>query len=257
LKKKAGRPVGDRKAVSQGKKARETSENMTLTQRLPLQGGKDGGRNNRKNEAPTEEASLAKKDKDKQRLVLQKKAMKRQKEAMTANENAGKEAQDGSKKTPSKKTNKGPQKRAKKRKQAAAPQGRRKVPTPGDTGGCKHRGLKELDVCDKAWLAACVKVGAWLHKKPCVDCAARRESGDETREIVLDASVLLLLKQPILAYICNCGPIGHKMEEGEEGREEYECDMMLCLPCYRDRESKLTTTMGSKRTRRQKTIESC
>jgi hypothetical protein len=141
-------------------------------------------------------------------------------------------------------------KRARKPRKSAAPQGRRKVPTPGDASGCKHRGLRELDVCDKAWTTACVKVGAWLHKKPCIDCAAKSENGEGTGERVLDASVLLLLKQPSLACICNCGPVGHEMEEDEEGRDECQCDMMLCLPCCSDRDSRMTEVDGNKRRRR-------
>ena len=107
-------------------------------------------------------------------------------------------------------------------------------------------------MCEKAWMAAYVKVGGWLHKKPCVDCAAQCESTKETREKVLDASVLLRLKQQGVAYICNCGPIGHKMDEGEEGKEEYQCDMMLCIPCYSERESKMGAGSGRKRKRKQK-----
>ena len=105
-------------------------------------------------------------------------------------------------------------------------------------------------MCDKAWIAAYVKVGGWLHKKPCIDCAAQCDSTKETREKVLDASVLLRLKQQSVAYICNCGHIGNKMEEGED---DYQCDMMLCLPCYNESESKMGAGSGSKRKRRQKT----
>jgi hypothetical protein len=147
---------------------------------------------------------------------------------------------------------KGKPRRAKKPKVAPVAQGRWKIPTAGDGSGCRHHGLRELTMCDKAWMAAYVKEGAWLHKKPCVDCAARGESTEETSEKVLDVSVLLRLKQQCVAYICNCGPTGHKMEEGEEGKDEYQCDMMLCLPCFSERESKMEAGDGGKRKRRQR-----
>jgi hypothetical protein len=70
-------------------------------------------------------------------------------------------------------------------------QGWRQVPTPTDDHGCKHHGLRDLDPCDNVWLAAYVKEGAWLDKKPCIDCAAQGKESDKTRERVLDAAVLL------------------------------------------------------------------
>lgn len=139
-------------------------------------------------------------------------------------------------------------------KKAPVPQGRRKVPTAGDEHGCKHRGLRELDPCNKRWIASYVKTGAWLYNKSCVDCTAKSK-GDKKGEdgLVLDAAVLLHVKDSNVAFICNCGPIGHKMMEGEEGRDDYQCDLMLCVPCYSDRESKMDQDGGSKRKRRRKT----
>jgi hypothetical protein len=69
-------------------------------------------------------------------------------------------------------------------------QGHRRIPTPGDGHGCRHRGLRELYPCTKVWIGAYIKVGAWLHKKPCFDCANRGEA-EGTRERVLDASIIL------------------------------------------------------------------
>jgi hypothetical protein len=65
----------------------------------------------------------------------------------------------------------------------------------------------------------------------------------------MDASVLVKEKGPNVAWICNCGPVGHKMKEGEDGREDYICNMMLCLPCYSERESKMGTGARTKRRR--------
>jgi hypothetical protein len=217
---------------------------------------------------PTEEAAQAKKDKEKRTAEMRKDAMKRQREAIK--ESGKEETQEArtqkkttsTKKTSNKKTtnketsnketsNRKPRsKKTTRTKEAPIPQGRRKVPTAGDESGCKHSGLRELDVCDKTWITAYVKVGGWLHKKPCIDCAGK--SKERGGEAVLDASVLLLLKQKNVAYICNCGPIGHKMEEGEEGKEDYQCDMMLCLPCYSMRQTEMAAGTGSKRKRKKR-----
>lgn len=131
-------------------------------------------------------------------------------------------------------------------------QGRRRIPTPGDGHGCRHRGLRELDPCTKVWIGAYVKVGAWLHKKPCFDCANRGEV-EGTRERVLDASVLLRVRELNVAFICNCGPIGHKMMDDDDDKEDYNCDMMLCGPCYKEREMTLEGTDGSRRRNKRKT----
>jgi hypothetical protein len=42
------------------------------------------------------------------------------------------------------------------------------------------------------------------------------------------------------------------MEEGEEGKEDYQCDMMLCLPCYSMRQTEMAAGTGSKRTRKKR-----
>jgi hypothetical protein len=208
---------------------------------------------------PTQEAAEAKKAKEKRAADMKRDAMKRQKENLeeTETQEGEKETGPGKRTTSRKKTankeasnRKARSKKDPTTKQAPKPQGRRKVPTAGDEGGCKHSGLMELDVCDKTWIAAYVKVGAWLHKKPCVDCAGK--SQERGGEAVLDASVLLLLKQKNVAYICNCGPIGHKMEEGEEGKEDYQCDMMLCVPCYSMRQTEMAAGTGSRRKRKKR-----
>jgi hypothetical protein len=192
---------------------------------------------------PTQEAALAKTQRKKRVSQNQKEAMKR---AATA----------------SKGENKGKNSIPKRARKASAHdadlppvqspkvlpvlQGRRKTPTPNDNHGCKHHGLSELSPCDKQWIKAYVKVGAWLHQKPCFDCASDQIT-NTSRERVLDASVLLQAKGKNVAFICNCGPQGHKMEEGEDGKEDYQCDMMLCVPCYNKRDSIREGDPSSKR----------
>jgi hypothetical protein len=125
-------------------------------------------------------------------------------------------------------------------------QGKRKVPEATDTHGCSHYGVRDLKALPKDYLESYVKVGGWLHKKPCKDCATREENG---REKVLDVSTLLNLKgnRDAVGYYCNSGPTGHTMGEEEEWRHQWTCDMVLCRECYGDR---LETSGDSKRNRR-------
>jgi hypothetical protein len=195
---------------------------------------------------PTQEAAVAIKQ-NKERLEhSHKEAMKRA-VAVAKGQNSKNEKVKRARKTPPKLAQPPPVQTT----ATALPvlQGRHKIPTPGDDQGCKHRGLSELCPCDKRWLRAYVKEGAWLHKKPCVDCAAR-ESTEEGEERVLDASVLLQQKAGIVAFICNCGPTGHKMKDGDEGKLEYQCNLMLCVPCYNIRQSNSEGGGGRKRRRR-------
>jgi hypothetical protein len=216
------------------------------------------GKKKEKRHEPTEEAAQEMKEKEKGREKMTKKAMKRQKGDQKADKRVEKENKgSGGNATVSKisTSSKGlgektvTNKRPNRPKEVATPQGRRRVPTPGDASGCSHCGLRELIPCDKAWLKAYVKVGAWLHKKPCVDCSTRSEGSEQTRERVMDASVLVKGKGPNVAWICNCGPVGHKMKDGADGKEDYVCDMMLCLPCYGERESKMGAGGRTKRRR--------
>jgi len=127
-------------------------------------------------------------------------------------------------------------------------QGKRKVPEATDKHGCSHYGVRDLKALPKDYLESYVKVGGWLHKKPCKDCATREENG---RERVLDVSTLLNLKinKDAVGYYCNSGPAGHTMGEEEEWRHQWTCDMVLCRDCYGDR---LETSGDSKRNRRNR-----
>ena len=140
----------------------------------------------------------------------------------------------------------GREKGRKKTKVAEPAQGKRKAPEAGDKHGCNHNGLLELLPLPKAYLEAYVKVGGWLYKKPCKDCAEREGDGTEQ---VLDVSTLLGLKgRKDVGYYCNSGPAGHRMGEDAEWRHQWTCDMALCMDCYAHR----LTSMGSSKRTRQK-----
>lgn len=139
-------------------------------------------------------------------------------------------------------------------KKAPVAQGLRKVPKATDEHGCRHSGVRDLVVLHKNYLAKYVKVGGWLHRMPCKGCEDGI-SGVGERERVKDVSSLLTLKgNNAVGYICNCGPTGHAMEEENSLKEEYSCDMVLCMGCYTDRTRKADNGGGNKRTRRNRNI---
>ena len=94
-----------------------------------------------------------------------------------------------------------------------------------------------------------VQVDGWLHKRPCKDCTAKIGI---MSELVLDVSTLLNLKgKQDVGYYCNCGPTGHKMEDEPAWKQQWTCDMVLCIPCY----DKRKTNMGNgKRTRQRRQL---
>ena len=132
-------------------------------------------------------------------------------------------------------------------------QGKRKVPEASDGHGCKHHGLLELLALPKGYLKVYVREGEWLHNKPCKDCA-QKESG--CPDLVLDISSLLKVKGKgdVIGYYCNCGPTGHKMKGDEDPvyKQQYDCDMVLCLPCYDERKLRMGDGGTAKRLRRRK-----
>ena len=197
---------------------------------------------NEETQVPTQEAAEAAKEKEKRGKQLKKDAMKRQRKgkldtSACETNDSGKKASISKTKNSSKSTT--GQKTKKVVKKAPAPQGRCKVSTAGDDSGCQCRGLRELDVRDRVWMAARMKVGARLHEKRCVDCLSKCEDLSDMR-------------QPRTACTCNCGLTGHKVEEGEEGKEDCQCNMMLCLPRCNDRGSKMEAGPGNKRKRKNR-----
>lgn len=131
--------------------------------------------------------------------------------------------------------------------------GMRKIPTPCDDHGCRHMGLSELMALPKVYLKAYTKEGKWLVDKPCKDCASKKED-EEGR--VMDVETLLRCKdEPAgdIARYCNCGPVAHSMEEEDEYKANFLCDMVLCKGCYRKRVNeyeKKTMASGRRSSRR-------
>ena len=143
--------------------------------------------------------------------------------------------------------------KAKAPKKNAPKQGGRKVPVPGDMHGCGHSGLLELLPLERKYLQTYVKEGGWLYKTPCYDCAKSEGGG---KKPVLDVSDLLNGKgMGELGVYCNCGPVGHNMDEDEEPirKQQWACNMVLCMDCFNRRKTGMGGTNGEgKRTRRQK-----
>jgi hypothetical protein len=112
-------------------------------------------------------------------------------------------------------------------KQRPNHRGLRKVQEASDKHGCvlpwfvtqyiKRDILRPL--CKSGWLAI---------SKPCKDC----EQGGVATDPVQDLSTLLS-KENRCGFYCNCGPVGHKMDDDDCGwKEKWTCDMVLCVPCY-------------------------
>jgi hypothetical protein len=125
---------------------------------------------------------------------------------------------------------------------------------PCDQHGCKHSGLLDLKSLPKNYIAKYIKPGEWLDGKPCKDCAdeTRQEGrGDDTTR-VMDLSTLLTVKSEIVAFYCNSGPNGHRMEPDEEDRNLWLCDMVLCMNCYTRRQQSSEEKIGRTSRRKRK-----
>jgi hypothetical protein len=146
--------------------------------------------------------------------------------------------------------------KAKPQKKDKPPQGERKVPVPGDTHGCNHTGLLDLLPLERKYLQAYVKVGGWLHETPCHDCE-KNEGGSDKR--VLDVSDLLSVKgRGGLGVYCNCGPVGHNMLQEEEPvrKQQWACNMVLCMDCFSRRKTGMGGSGGGgRRTRRPQKLD--
>jgi hypothetical protein len=137
--------------------------------------------------------------------------------------------------------------------------GRRKMPVPCDDHGCQHMGIAELKELPKDYLKSYIKEGNWLEKKPCKDCAAKPDDTDGVR--VMDVATILSSNgEPSddMARYCNYGSVAHTMDDDEEFKHKFTCDMILCKACYRKRSDKYeeeeqnkTNTRSSRRRKRR------
>ena len=136
-------------------------------------------------------------------------------------------------------------------KEAQPKKGERKVPAPSDVHGCCHSGLLELLPLERKHLQTYVKEGGWLCGTPCHDCASAESGGDKR---VLKMSDLLEEKgRGELGVCCNCGPVAHNMIEEEEPvrKQQWACNMVLCMDCFNRRKTGMgADSGGGRRTRK-------
>jgi hypothetical protein len=134
--------------------------------------------------------------------------------------------------------------------------GQRKVPTATDKHGCTHTGLLGLMALPKKYLRSYLKENGWLHNKPCRDCGVKEE-GERGSGKVLELSCLLSRKggQDEVGYYCNCGPTGFGMDDDDENKAAWTCDMVLCMECYSDRKNKMGNEGGGRNRNKRKLNE--
>ena len=139
-------------------------------------------------------------------------------------------------------------------KKSPVAQGLRKVPIATDEHGCAHSGVRDLVVLQKNYLVKYVKVGGWLHERPCKGCAEDKTvMGDRDRVMAMSSLLGTKGTNNGVGFICNCGPVGHGMEEGNPAKGDYTCDMALCMACYTSRmEVADSSSDGNRRTRRKR-----
>ena len=121
--------------------------------------------------------------------------------------------------------------------------GTRQVPKPRDEHGCMHCGIFDLKTLSRDDLKYYTKEGAWLEKKPCLDCD-KKELG--TEEKVMDVGVLLNWKgldTDEMARYCNYGAGAHGSDDPSS--TSFACNMVLCNPCYTKRVEGAETQLGT------------
>jgi hypothetical protein len=129
----------------------------------------------------------------------------------------------------------------KKAKKTQQRQGNRRLPVPCDSYGCKHVGVLELKELPRSYLKSYVKEGGCLFQMPCYDCKKKMDKkiiGNEGTARVLDLADLLTSKKgnvDEMARYCNYGVASHGMKEDDDWKERFACDMVLCIPCYKER----------------------
>ena len=127
-------------------------------------------------------------------------------------------------------------------------QGLRKVPLASDTHGCVHSGLRDLIVLDRAHLTSFVKKDGWLYNKPCRDCAEMQTETLEYNNRILNMATLLQKGNRVFGHYCNCGQTGHKMDDNDPYKPDYNCNLVLCPKCFAKRESKQWESTSGRQT---------
>jgi hypothetical protein len=134
---------------------------------------------------------------------------------------------------------------------SAEPKGTRQVPTPTDKYGCTHYGIMDLKAWSKEDLKYYTKKDFWLDNKPCSDCVDKAPSD---RNRVMDVGSILVsnaLEKGAMVMVCNCGPTAHRMQEDDPSKPLYSCDMVLCVPCYKERKEAFEETLDDETTIRK------
>ena len=54
-----------------------------------------------------------------------------------------------------------------------------------------------------------------------------------------------------MVMVCNCGPTAHTMPEDDPSKALYSCDMVLCVPCYKERKEAFEKTLDDETTIRK------
>ena len=127
-------------------------------------------------------------------------------------------------------------------KKKTRPQGARVIPEATDGHGCDHKGLLDLKILPSDYLRNYMKVGGWLWNVPCRDCAKGRQ-GSHNKGDELDLSSRMPKKgKRDMGYYCNCGPVGHEMEDDHPDKAMYTCDLVLCMGCYERRKESMGRT---------------
>jgi hypothetical protein len=85
-------------------------------------------------------------------------------------------------------------------------------------------------------LEAYVKVDGWLYQKPCKDLS---EQGGDATDRVLGFVHIIAFKGKQMGFIVIVDQ-SDKMEDDDCGwKEKWTCDMVLCVPCYEQRNNKM------------------
>jgi hypothetical protein len=74
-----------------------------------------------------------------------------------------------------------------------------------------------------------------------MDCATGGDSGEAERDL-LDLSTDTKEGKRDVGYYCNCGPIGHEMENEHPDKAMFTCDLVLCMGCYESRKESMGRT---------------